>query len=230
MPIVMRDAIAARISSVKGGLWYLESDGRRLANTTQGAIQSTLSILRLFYGEVSPQLAAFQDRLRPVHGQWDSEPRQLDMRVAAEIETVLDAGLADFDAGLTSSLRAQAKGEVLGDFVALAREALAADPVGGEKVAAVLTAAALEETLKQLGAENDLDIYNRDFRGVVQKLKDAGILTGAQPSLAMGYSTFRDRAFHGQFNEIDRATTESALVFVEGLLASHLSETLIRHD
>jgi hypothetical protein len=223
MPSITAEALRARVEAVKAGLWRDEPGGRRLANKTQGAVLSTLSILRLLYGDPSPQIAAFQDRLRPVHGRWDNEPAQLDERLASEIVPILDAALADFESGLTGSVRAQAKGEVLGDFIALAREALATGTGGAERVAAVLGASALEETLKQLGSENGLDVQTRDFRGVIQKLKDSGILSGAQPSVAMGYSIFRDRAFHGQFEQIDRATTESALAFTEGLLVSRLS-------
>jgi hypothetical protein len=145
------------------------------------------------------------------------------MRVANAIGGILDAALADFSAGLTGSVRLQAQGEVLGDFVALARESLNAGSEGTERVAAVLAAAALEETLKQLGAAQGVDVYNRDYRGVVQKLQDAGVLAGAQPRLAMGFSTFRDNAAHGQFELIERGTTEAALAFVEGILANRMS-------
>jgi hypothetical protein len=215
MPVITGEALRARVEAIKAGLWRIrEEDNAKLANKTQGAVQSTLAILRLLYGDPSPQISAFQERLKPIHGRWDKEPPQYDYRIAGELEPILDAAIADFEAGITGSVRAQAKGEVLGDFIGLARDALQS---GAEKVAAVLTAAALEETLKQLGAENDVDVYNRDFRGVIQKLKDASILTGAQPGAALGYSTFRDRAFHGQFDQIDRATTEGALAFTEGI-------------
>jgi hypothetical protein len=119
-------------------------------------------------------------------------------------------------------VRVQAKGEILGDFISLAREALAGGSAS-EKVGAVLVTAALEETLKQLGDEKGLDVYNRDMRGVIQKLKDGGVLSGAQPSVATGYVKFRDNAFHGQFEQIERPTIESAAAFVEGLLTSRMS-------
>lgn len=86
-----------------------------------------------------------------------------------------------------------------------------------------MVAAALEETLKQLGEEKGMDVYNRDMRGVIQKLKDGGVLSGAQPSVASGYVKFRDHAFHGQFEQIERPTIESAAAFVEGLLTSRMS-------
>jgi hypothetical protein len=223
MPLITIEAIRARAAAIKSGLWSLDSQGHKQVNGTQGATLSTFAILRIIYGDPSPQLAAFKERLKPGHGRWDKEPDQLDYRLAGEIELVLDAALADYESGLTGSARAQAKGEVLGDFVALARNSLDQNDDGADRVAAVLAAAALEETLKQLGAENGIDVYNRDVRGVIQKLKDGNVLTGAQPAVANGLTPFRDRAFHGQFDQIERGTTQSALAFVEGLLTSRLS-------
>jgi hypothetical protein len=120
-------------------------------------------------------------------------------------------------------VRVQAKGEVLGDFVALAREALGANSDATDRVAAVLAAGALEETLKQLGELNDVDVHDRDMRGVIQKLKDADILVGAQSGTANGFVKFRDYAFHGQFDLIERPTTLAVLGFVEGLLNTRMS-------
>ena len=217
------ETLRLRIDAIKAGLWRIEPDGRRLPNTPQGAAQSAMAVLRHIYGDHSPQLAALQERLKPVHGRHDIDTAPYNHRIATEIDAILDAAFADFSSGITASLRVRAKGEVLGDFVALAREALAEHDAGADHVAAVLTAAALEETLKQLGSENGVDVYHRDFRGVIQKLKDAGVLTGAQPGVASGFAIFRDRSFHGQFDEVERATTESALAFAEGLLSARMS-------
>jgi hypothetical protein len=131
---------------------------------------------------------------------------------------LLDAAIADLDSGLTVSVRAQAKGEVLADFGALARESPDLRSEGGDRVAAVLVAAALEETLKQLGVLNAVDVHNRDLTGVIQKLRDAGVLVGAQSGTAMGFTKFRDHAFHGQFDLIERPTVQAALAFVDGLV------------
>lgn len=221
---VTRDTLAERIAVVRAGLFPTPAleNGWREPGNVQGAVHSTLAILSIIYGNPSPQLVQFTRRLEKGHGRWDNEPKQWTARVGEEIEHVLEAALADFDAGITATVRVQAKGAVLGDFVALAREALSGGE-GAEKVGAVLIAAALEETLKQIGEENKLDVSSRDMRGVIQKLKDAGVLAGAQPAVASGYVKFRDCAFHGQFELIDKATIESAAAFVEGLLTSRMS-------
>jgi hypothetical protein len=60
--------------------------------------------------------------------------------------------LAELDSGLIGSIRQQAAAEVLSDFVALSRAAL--DEAGGQgkNVAAVLVAAAFEDSIRRLGA------------------------------------------------------------------------------
>jgi len=221
---ITREVLVERIAAIGAGLFPTPptENGWREPGNVHGGVQSTLAILGLIYGNPSLQVDQFKTRLEKGHGRWDNEPKQWAARVGQEIEQVLDSALADFDAGITASVRIQAKGEILGDFISLARAALDAG-AGSEKVGAVLVAAALEETLKQLGEENNLDVHNRDMRGVIQKLKDGGVLSGAQPSVAAGYVKFRDHAFHGQFEKIERPTTESAAAFVEGLLTSRMS-------
>jgi len=75
--------------------------------------------------------------------------------------------MSALEAGLTTSVRVFSNWEVLGDFVALARAALATGAPESEPVAAVLT-------LKRLGELNGVDVYNRDYRGVVYKVQEAG--------------------------------------------------------
>ena len=215
-------SIERRIQEIKGGLWETTEGRRNIPHNVSGAVQSTISVLESVYGKGSTQVARFEERLKRNLGANEVHENIYNARIAKDIETILDAAVADFRAGLTTSIKARAKSEILGDFVALSRHALDERTEQADRVAAVLAAAALEETLKQLGETNGVDVYNRDYRGVVQKLKDAEVLTGAQPALAQGLSKFRDHAFHGQFEQIARATTESALAFVEGLLTTTL--------
>lgn len=223
MPVVTIAQLKARAAEVKASLWTTNAEGNMYAKSAAGASQSTVSILGLIYGNPSTQLSLFLDRLKSGVASRDSQEYFYNQRVAAEIERVLDQALADFESGLTGSVRVQAKGEVLGDFLGLAREALSSGDAAAERVAAVLSAAALEETLKQIGEVAGLDVGSRDMRGVIQKLKDAGLLVGAQVGLAGGLVKFRDHAFHGQFDLIERPTIDSALSFVEGLLMARFA-------
>lgn len=214
--------IEQRAETIKASLKTIKPEGFEFhGENLQGAVQGTLSILTLIYGAKSLQVAQFQARIKPGQDPGDVRSRQYELRVTNDVFSALDAAIADLRAGLVQSERIRGKGEVLGDFVATARSALTKGSAETEKVAAVLVAAALEEVLKQIGENLSIDVYDRDMRGVVQKLKDADVLIGPQAALAMGYSQYRDKAFHAQFDQIDRATIESALAFVEGLVQKH---------
>lgn len=223
MKAVTRETLKSRIDAIVASMYAQKEDGSKYASDVAGASQSTISVLTLIYAASSAQLKYFLSRIAKGPGKYDDIDIHYKSRVAREIESILTQALADFDSGITANERVQAKGEVLGDFVALARASLSSGAEGAVRVAAVLTAAALEETLKQLGESADLDVYDRDMRGVVQKLKDSNVLVGAQVGLAGGLVKFRDNAFHGQFELVERATIESALAFVEGLLNTRFS-------
>jgi hypothetical protein len=211
-----------RAQEIRDTLWRPAADGQAIyANSPTGPTTATISLLVYVYGRASEQLANFKESL--VRGARDSNEVNYRHRVANAVESVLVAVLADHRAGITSAVQARAKGEVLGDFIALAREALAQQTEGANRVAVVLTAAAFEETLKQLGAEAGAEVYNRDVRGVIQVLKDAEILTGPQSGIARGYVELRDKAFHGQFDQTERASTEGMLAFVEGLVVQQFT-------
>lgn len=214
--------IEQRAESIKASLKTIRPEGFTFhGENLQGAVQATLSILTLIYGAKSLQVAQFQARIKPGQDTGDVRSRQYELRVANDVFSALDTAIADSKAGLVQSERIRGKGEILGDFVETARSALAKGSAETEKVAAVLVAAALEEVLKQIGENLSIDVYDRDMRGVVQKLKDADVLIGPQAALAMGYSQYRDKAFYAQFDQMDRATIESALAFVEGLVQKH---------
>ncbi|SRR6266699_1063310 len=223
--MIDKEVLLGRIEEIKKALWTIrESDRVRLPGNVEGSIQSTLAVLVAIYGNPSPQVQRFTERTRGGGPSIDDRDGwRFRTNAAALVDEVLASAVADLNAGVTASISVQAKGVVLGDFVGLAREALSQGDASSDRVAAVLTAAALEETLKQMGEAKGVDVHNRDMRGVIQKLKDANVLKGARIGSATGFVPFRDFTFHGQFEKIDRATTEGALAFVEGLLAEAFS-------
>ena len=212
------EAIKASLKTITPeGLWTFH------VQNLQGAVQGTLSILTLIYGARSLQVGQFQNRIKIGQDPGDKGGNRYQRRVVDDVFSALDAAIADSKADLVHSERIRGKGEILGDFAATARGALDQKSPETEKVAAVLVAAALEEVLKQIGESVGINVYDRDMRSVVQKLKDAELLVGPQAGAALGYSQFRDKAFHAQFDQIERGTIESALAFVEGLVQKHFA-------
>jgi hypothetical protein len=137
------------------------------------------------------------------------------------IAGVLRNILAEIDAGLLGSLTRRVTGDVLTDFVALARAILDEHGERGKNVAAVLAAAAFEDTIRRMGTTLAGTVGRDDLQDVIQALKKAGVLVAPQLGIAGSYLSFRNHALHADWDKIDAASVHSVLGFVEQLLIKH---------
>ena len=97
----------------------------------------------------------------------------------------------------------RAIGEVIADMLGLAKEALH----HGEKsrnVAAVLTAAAFEDTIRKMGATLANVQGRPDLANVLTALKTAKVIVGAPLTTAQGYLKFRNDALHADWANLDQ--------------------------
>jgi hypothetical protein len=132
----------------------------------------------------------------------------------------LEGVKADIAGGLLISIRGAITGEVLSDLLKLCRTVLEAQGDSPKNVAAVLAAAAFEDTVRRMAERNGLDAEEK-LSDVLSALKGAGIIQGAQVGIAQSYLGFRNRALHANWNEIDRPEVVSVLGFVEQLILKH---------
>jgi hypothetical protein len=128
---------------------------------------------------------------------------------------------ADIDAGLVGTLEKRITGDVLTDFVGLARAILQEQGGRGKNVAAVLAAAAFEDTIRRMGATYGGTIGRDDLQDVIGALKKASVLVPPQLGIAVAYLSFRNHALHAEWDKIETAATHSVLGFVEQLLIKH---------
>ena len=133
---------------------------------------------------------------------------------------VFDAARSDYEAGMSANLRTEIAGEVLGDFILLAKAALAENQVS---VAAVLACAALEDSLKRYGRMSGLNVDDADIHQVVNALKGAGLVGGAQKTMLDAMPKIRDWAMHANFEKLTAADAGSVIGFVEQFVASKFS-------
>src|SRR5262249_11980800 len=111
-------------------------------------------------------------------------------------------------------------GEVYGDFVALAKNALAE---GAKDVASVLACAALEDALKRFALMNGLEVADKSMKEVVSALKAEGLVGGVQKTLLDTMPKIRDYAMHANWEKIQQEDVGSVIGFVESLLLRHFS-------
>ena len=127
----------------------------------------------------------------------------------------------ELDAGMVGSLRMHLTADVLTDFLQLARAILDEDSAKAKNVAAVLTAAAFEDTIRRMGVSLAGSLGGENLQDVIGSLKTADILQPPQLGIALSYLSFRNHALHAEWEEIDRASIHSVLAFVEQLLQKH---------
>ena len=124
----------------------------------------------------------------------------------------------DYEKGYIVSLEKMISGEIFGDFVTLAKTALAD---GHKDVAAVLACAALEDTLKKYANTQGLEVGDVVMQTVVAALKSKGLVNGAQKSLLDSMPKIRDYAMHANWDKIRPEDVSSVIGFVEQFLLSN---------
>jgi hypothetical protein len=129
----------------------------------------------------------------------------------------------ELEAGFVGSLRQRIAGDVLTDFLRLSRTALDEPGDGAKNVAAVLAAAAFEDTIRRIGIAFAAQTGTEDLSDVINALKNKGVLQSPQLGIAQGYLNFRNRALHANWEQIERPAVASVLAFVEELLVKHFS-------
>lgn len=179
-----------------------------------------LSLMVLLYGSNSPQVQSLTKTADSLGSRYSGEGLEYQLSFLAS--GALQNMKAEIEAGVVGSLQKTITGEVLTDFLQLARAALDENGDDAKNVAAVLTAALFEDTIRRL-AENNGIAHIEKLQNVIIELKDKGILQGSQVGIANSYLNFRNSALHAQWDKVGRESIASALGFVEQLLIKHFS-------
>ncbi len=193
MPFEQREGY--RNTHVKNGFW------RKWATSTQ-------SLITAVFGPTSPHVQNFNSLYERCGGQ-DYEVRGL--------HAVFLSAKDDFEGGYLFNVELRISGEVFGDFVALARQSLSE---GHKDVAAVLACAALEDVLKRYAALNQLETTDKGMSEIINSLKSAGLVAGAQKSLLDAMPRVRNAALHADWSKIAEPDVSSVIAFVEQFLLS----------
>ena len=181
-----------------------------LANWQQWGT-SAQSLIRAVYGEGSPHYENYVEAFKACSGD--------DYAVFA-LQGLFLAAKDDFEGGYVFNVDLRVSGEVFGDFVVLAKQALSQ---GHKDVAAVLACAALEDALKRFASANGLSVDEKSMSEVVSALKSKGLVSGAQKSLLETMPKIRNYALHAEWSKLSEPDVSSVIGFVEQFLLSKFS-------
>jgi uncharacterized protein YutE (UPF0331/DUF86 family) len=137
-----------------------------------------------------------------------------------ELRGLLKSYKYEIENGLILSIQNEARGEILSDFLALAKESFDS---GSKDVAAVLICAALEDSLKKFAESKGIEAESRTMSEVVNLLKSNGLLKKPEAKIVQSYVTFRNKAFHGDWDKISGPEVNSVIGYVEKFIMMYFS-------
>jgi hypothetical protein len=185
--------------------------------------QGTLTVMRAMYGAASSQETVWRKTLDTIRvsTSFSFGPVQLN-QANMIIRGALQSMLEEVDSGFIGSLRDSITGELLSDLVKLSRKVLEESPKENKDVAAVLAAAGFEDTIRRIAAKHSRP-HCEKLADTLDDLKTQGHLQGAQVGIAQSYLSFRNKALHAKWDEVDLSAVGSVLAFTEQLLLKHFS-------
>jgi hypothetical protein len=200
-------------------LLNLPQTGTAVDVNVSEVLQGCTSLLSLVYGSKSSQLQQFTASIARIPVGHVLRYHTMAITAQGTLKNIK----REIEAGLTGSLRHQITGEVLTDLIQLARTVLNERDDGAKNVAAVLAAAAFEDTIRRMGETFAGVIGKDDLASVLTKLKDAEVMKSPQIGTAQSYLSFRNHALHANWEDVQRESVHSILGFVEQLLLKHFS-------
>ena len=180
---------------------------------------AVISILESIYGVHSTQVGMVETLQQRVYSIKTTEGTKASM-IVRNLRGYLRELKAAIEEGRIVNIQSVVQGEVLGNFLVLAREAL---DEAQKNVAAVLACAALEDALKRCASEKELDVEDQDMSEVVNALKSKGVIRGAQGQVLRGYVRIRNKAFHAEWDAVDVPSVNGIIAFTEMFLIEHFS-------
>ncbi|MGB7730509.1 MAG: hypothetical protein WBL50_20945 [Candidatus Acidiferrum sp.] len=182
----------------------------------------TVTVLGLTHGENSQQLKAFNETIEAI--KKSKRPfYEISLETINCSLGVLQSLKREVEEGLIGNLRREVTGEVLGDFLQLAQATLDEGTDPSKNVAAVLVAAAFEDTVRRLGALY-CGIHTREsLPDILIRLKNADVLKGSQVGVVQSHFQFRNDAMHADWDKIDTVAVRTVLSLVQELLLKHFS-------
>lgn len=205
--------LKSRVDSLLAGGWDAK-DATRGHELFQGVVTLLIAV----HGSDSVHVKSLVKESEQIRSKYG--PSAVSSWVAVVAIGALKNLKAELDAGLIGSLQRTITGEVLTDFIQLARTTLEEKGDAAKNVASVLAASVYEDTIRRLAATNGISHMDK-LANVLAALKEKGLLQGSQVGIANSYLSFRNNALHSHWDKVEREAVVSVLGFVEQLLLKH---------
>lgn len=169
------------------------------------------NLLKAVFGEHSTYYTGFVESMKLSYT--DEEQLRL-------LQSIFNSAKVAFDGDYIFDVERSISGEILGDFILLAKQALSD---GHKDVAAVLASAALEDALKRYAKRNGLKVEDAVMSKVISALKSKRLVSGARTSMLDVMPKLRNHALHAEWDKITEPDVNSIIGFVEQFLLTEFS-------
>ena len=213
--MVSQQSLLARINELLALKWH----GEQAYDVVGEVYAGTIALATTLWGASSAQVESVKQLRQDMLASNWTETAKAEHAIL-QCHGVLRGYASDIAAGRLASLQLEYQGQVFADLVNTAK---AAADAGAKDVAAVLAAAALEDTLKRYAEAKGLAVDDKELSDVIGALKSAGLLSAAQGSLLRGMIPFRNKALHAEWSKIAEADVKGVIAFVEEFLIRHFS-------
>ena len=184
----------------------------------------TIGILESLYGKGSQQLKSVHDIKKSTQSTQYGSQYQISL-LRASLQGVLENTMEELDGGLIRNIYNEGSGVVLGDLVALAKDALHEDHIS---VASVLASAALEDAIKRKAEQYGISTENKKLPALINALKAQSFFSGAQASIVSSYTKLRNSSMHADWDKIEKADVSSLIGFLEPFLLENFSSSPVK--
>lgn len=172
---------------------------------------SVQDLLTAVFGENSPYYVNFIKEMERCNGYEEG---------VKSLQSIFASAKEAFEDDYIFHVERTISGEVLGNFVSLAKEVLSD---GHKDVAAVLSSAALEDALKRYAKRNGLNVESATMSKVISAIKSKGLVSGARKSMLDIMPKIRNHALHAEWEKISEPEVNSIIGFVEQFLLTEFS-------
>jgi hypothetical protein len=180
----------------------------------------TMTVMQAMYGLNSNQEKSLREYVHDVQSKYSPSSVRIPDLVISNIWGILDAMKAEISSGFVGSVQSSVTGDVLTDLIKLSKVAIEEAGDDAKDVAAVLSAAAFEDTIRRIAIKHKIPPMEK-LADIITELKNRQVLQGPQVGIAQSYLGFRNKALHAGWSQIERPSVYSVLAFTEQLILAH---------
>lgn len=200
-------------------IYYEKLNGSGVAR-----VNSWVSRCGQFIKNICTEESIYYRRFETVLNEFEDIDKNSD-RVVGIVLGSIKAVYSDYKEGMLTNVRNLLRAEIFTDFLEMGEYLL---NEGYKDAAAVIIGSVLEDTLKKLSIQNDIEILNhkgknKTIQPLNQELGKEGVYNKLTEKRITSWGDLRNNAAHGHYDEYDAEQVKMMLLFVQEFCSDNIS-------